>query len=228
LKVKEVVLDDPRYIVCLNEDQEVTDQHDREAIVAALLDALRHGDKSLVGNRGYRKYLKTSSKRFEIDQAKVEADARYDGVWILRTNTDLTPMVVALVYKHLWMIEAIFRSMKSLLETRPVYHKYDATIRGHVFCSFLALLLRKELQTRLARKQWRLEWQGIVRDLDCLHETRLQLKDTAYVVRSQATGAPAKCSRRAGWPCRQWCDRADGPPDPVGPCHYTIPVPVSY
>jgi hypothetical protein len=198
LKVKEVVIGDRRYIVCVNEDQRVTDQHDREAIVAALRDALTHGDKSLVGNKGYRKYLKTSGARFAIDEAKVEADARYDGVWVLRTNTALTPMVVALAYKHLWMVEAIFRSMKSLLNTRPVYHKYDATIRGHVFCSFLALLLRKELQSRLARKQCRLEWPDIMTDLDRLQETRLQVKDTAYVVRSQATGVAGKVFQACG------------------------------
>ena len=60
----------------------------------------------------------------------------YDGVWVLRTNTALSPMVTALAYKHLWVVEAIFRSMKSLLDTRPAYHTFDATIRGHVFCSF--------------------------------------------------------------------------------------------
>jgi transposase len=53
---------------------------------------------------------------------------------------------VAVKYKQLWMVEDILRSMKSLLETRPIYHKCDETIRGHVFCSFLALILRKELQ----------------------------------------------------------------------------------
>jgi transposase len=37
------------------------------------------------------------------------------------------------------MVEAWFRSTKSLLQTRPIYHKCDETIRGHVFCSFLAL-----------------------------------------------------------------------------------------
>jgi hypothetical protein len=40
---------------------------------------------------------------------------------VLRTDTDLDPLVVALTYKHLWMVEAIFRSMKSVLETRPIY-----------------------------------------------------------------------------------------------------------
>jgi transposase len=76
---------------------------------------------------------------------------------VLRTDTDLEPLVVALAYKHLWMVEAIFRSMKSVLETRPICHQHDDAIRGHVFCSFLALVLRQELQRRLAAKHWALE-----------------------------------------------------------------------
>ena len=65
---------------------------------------------------------------------------------------------VALKYKQLWMVEDVFRSLKSLLDTRPIFHKSDETIRGHVFCSFLALMLRKQLQDRLASKDCRLEW----------------------------------------------------------------------
>jgi len=75
----------------------------------------------------------------EIDEAKIASEARYDGKWVLRTNTELPADDVALQYKRLWLVEHWFRSCKSLLETRPIYHKCDATIRGHVFCSFLAL-----------------------------------------------------------------------------------------
>ena len=64
-------------------------------------------------------------------------------MWVLRTNTAFAAADVALKYKQLWMVESIFRSAKSLLETRPIYHKVDDTIRGHVFCSFLALVLAK-------------------------------------------------------------------------------------
>ena len=55
-----------------------------------------------------------------------------------------------LVYKQLWTVEQTFRTTKSLLETRPIFHKLDETIRGHVVCSFLALVLKKELEDRLA------------------------------------------------------------------------------
>jgi transposase len=70
---------------------------------------------------------------------------------VLTTNTDLPAREVALKYKQLWMVEDVFRSMKSLIDTRPIFHKCDETIRGHVFCSFLALLLRQELEAERVR-----------------------------------------------------------------------------
>lgn len=188
LQVKAVTVGDHRYVVCLNEEEARKDAHDREAIVAALRTALTHGDKALVGNKGYRRFLRSQGTRFAIDEAKVEADGRYDGLWVLRTNTTLAPRIVALAYKDLWMVETIFRSMKSVLDTRPIYHHRDDTIRGHVFCSFLALLLRQELQRRLAAKHWSLEWAHVVRDLDALHETTVTIDARAYVVRSEAKG----------------------------------------
>ncbi len=77
---------------------------------------------------------------------------------VLQTNTELSARDVAIKYKQLWQVEAIFRTMKSQLTTRPIFHKCDDTIRGHVFCSFLALLLRDELQRRLQERKWQLEW----------------------------------------------------------------------
>jgi hypothetical protein len=85
---------------------------------------------------------------FQVDEAKIAEDARYDGKWVLRTNTERDAADVALQYKRLWLVEQWFRSTKSLIHTRPIYHRLDATIRGHVFCSFLALVLRQELQAR--------------------------------------------------------------------------------
>jgi transposase len=64
----------------------------------------------------------------------------------LRTSLDeLDAAQVALKCKQLWMVERLFRSAKSLLQTRPVFRKGDETIRGHLFYSFLALVLMKEL-----------------------------------------------------------------------------------
>jgi transposase len=77
---------------------------------------------------------------------------RYDGLFVLRTDTDHDAETMARVYKMLWMVEDTFRTAKSILETRLTFHKCDETIHAHVFCSFLALCLKRELDIRMAGK----------------------------------------------------------------------------
>jgi hypothetical protein len=86
------------------------------------------------------------------------------------------------------MVESIFRSAKSLLETRPIYHKVDDTIRGHVFCSFLALVLRKELETRLEKQGEKLEWADINRDLRALQEVEVEMQGKKLYLRTDLRG----------------------------------------
>ena len=199
LQVKEVRIEDRRYIVCYNPDQAKKDRADREAIVAGLRDQLKRGDKSLIGNKGYRKFVKSvAGKRFEIDEQKVGDEARFDGTWVLQTDTALTPAEAALKYKELWMVEAAFRSLKSILETRPIYHKCDDTIRGHVFCSFLALVLLKELQARLATRGWHPEWERLKADLDALEEITVASAGKSFVIRSQTRGDAGKALQAVG------------------------------
>jgi len=199
LKVKEVQVNGRRYIVCHNEDQAKKDRADRQAIVESLRDQLKRGDKSLVGNKGYRKFLKAvDGKRFEIDQAKIEHEAQFDGIWVLQTDAPLTGVEAALKYKELWMVEAVFRCLKSVLETRPIYHKCDDTIRGHVFCSFLALMLLKELQARLEDRGWFCEWERLKNDLDALEEFTVANAGRTFVIRSQVRGDAGKALQAAG------------------------------
>ncbi len=198
LKVKEVWVGDRRYIVCRNEAQAERDRHDREAIVQALEAALKRGEKSLIGNNGYRRFVKARGPNFQVDYDKVEEEARYDGMWVLQTNTELSARDVAIKYKQLWQVEAIFRTMKSQLTTRPIFHKCDDTIRGHVFCSFLALLLRDELQRRLQERKWQLEWADVLRDLDQLQEIELRVQDKSYVMRTETKGATGKVFQACG------------------------------
>ena len=96
-------------------------------------------------------------------------------------------------YKQLWMVEDIFRTMKSILETRPIYHKCTETIRGHVFCSFLALCLRKDLADRLASKGSKVEWDDLVHDLNELQEVQTTFSGKSFILRSQLKG----CAYRA-------------------------------
>ena len=199
LSVREQLVGDRRYIVCYNEDQARKDAADRKAIVESLKEKLKNGDKSLVGNKGYRRYLMSAGpEHFTIDEAKLAEEEPFDGMWVLRTNTSFTAQEVALKYKQLWMVESIFRSAKSLLETRPIYHKVDDTIRGHVFCSFLALVLRKELETRLEKNGAKLEWADINRDLRALQEVEVEMQEKTYYLRTDLRGVCHTVLQAAG------------------------------
>jgi hypothetical protein len=199
LKVKDVRIEDRRYVVCVNEDEVKKDRADREAILAGLREQLQQGDKSLVGNKGYRRYLKVEGPgHFAIDEAKIAEEARYDGTWVLRTSTALPTAEVALQFKRLWQVEQWFRSCKSLLETRPIYHQRDETIRGHVFCSFLALLLRYELQTRLAAHGKVLEWADVVDDLERLQYVEVEQDGKRFRLRTELQGSCGQVFRAVG------------------------------
>jgi len=200
LELREVRIEDRRYVVCFNPEQAKKDAADRQAIVESLREKLKQGDKALVGNKGYRKYLKREGEQavFRIDEDKLQQEARYDGLWVLRTNTSLSIDQVAFQYKQLWMVEQAFRAVKSVLETRPIYHKCDDTIRGHVFCSFLALMLMKELLSRLEAAGKILEWEDIKRDLTALREVELVMDKDRYFLRTELRGCCFEVLQAAG------------------------------
>ena len=186
-EAKAVKLAGRRYIVCRNLDQMKKDAADRATVVAALERQLKKGDKSLVGNKGYRRFLANpQGEGFSIDPAKVEEDAKFDGVFVLRTNARLSPLEAMLVHKQLWIVERAFRTTKSLFETRPIYHQLDETIRGHVACSFLAVLLKKELEDRLAAAASgaRASWPAVIADLNSLTETEVEQDGKRFLLRS--------------------------------------------
>ncbi len=197
-EAKAVTVGGARYILCRNHQEAERDAVTRQAILANLERQLPRGDKALVGNTGFRRFLKTEGSHFAIDPAKAEADARFDGVFVLRTNTDLDPLAAMLRYKQLWTVEATFRTAKHLLATRPIFHKLDATIRGHVFASFLALVLKAELEQRIAALGRTASWAEILADLDSLTETEIAHDDKHFLVRSSPRPAASLALRVAG------------------------------
>jgi hypothetical protein len=129
-----------------------------------------------------------AKKAFEIDIGKVAEEARYDGLFVLRTNARITPLQAVLRYRDLIQVEQLFRTAKALMRTRPIYHSSDAAIRGHVFCSFLALILRKELDERCRAAGFRPEWGDVLRDLDRLQEVAISKDGRQMTLRTPATG----------------------------------------
>ena len=222
LAAKEVTVAGVRYIVCRNEAEAAKDAADRVAIVAALDKQLKRGDKALIGNSAYRRFLTTTGQRFTIDPAKVDAEARYDGIYVLRTNARITPLQAMLRYRELLVVEDLFRTAKALLRTRPIYHSSDAAIRGHVFCSFLALILRKELHDRCRAAGFQPEWLDVLLDLNRLQQAKLEQGGKTWTVRTDATGVVPRLFKAVGIapPPRV----TDANPSPTPPCKPSSPV----
>jgi len=198
-EAKAVALAGRRYIVCRNREEMKKDAAARATILAALKRQLKKGDKSLVGNKGYRRFLATpDDDHFVIDRAKAEEDAKFDGIFVLRTNTNLSPLDAMLCYKRLWTVERAFRTSKSLFATRPIFHKLDETIRGHVSCSFLALVLKKELEDRIATLGQANSWPDILADLDSLTETEVEQDGKRFLLRTPPRPAASLALRAAG------------------------------
>ena len=150
LEVKEVWVDERRYIVCRNPDQVHRDAARRQAVLERLQARLtQSGVKGVVTRPGFRRFLRVSAQEATIDADRVQRDARYDGVWVLETSTDLPAPEVAQAYKSLWRVERAFRTLKSPLQLRPVRHWTESRTRGHVVVCFLAFLLRSALERRL-------------------------------------------------------------------------------
>jgi hypothetical protein len=199
LKVKEVRHGRKRYIVCLNEEEAERDRKAREEMVEKLEEKLaRGGLKGLVGNRGYRRYLRIEGAQAEIDEGALKREARYDGKYVLLTDCDLPAEEVALAYKGLWRVEAAFRELKDQLEVGPIYHWTEPRVRAHVALCFLALLLEVELERRLREHGVGASFREVLRDLRRVKAVHLEVKGKRYLARTELSGQAYQGFRAVG------------------------------
>ncbi len=199
LEVKEVRLDGRRYIVCRNPIEAEKDAADRAALLAKLRATLEHhGPKAVIANRGYKRFLTITKGAVTLDEAAIAREARLDGKFVLMTSTELPAAEVALAYKSLWRVERAFRTLKSTLDVRPVFHQRDDSIIGHIIGCFLALRLEVDLQRRLDAKGLAVPWAELMRDLARLEAVIVDLDGTRYRLRTDCQGHAAKAFKAAG------------------------------
>jgi hypothetical protein len=199
LKVKEVIVGDRRYVVCLNPEEAAKDAATRETILEKLEQTLsQRGAKAVVGNKGYARFLKVAKGGVSINQKAVETDRRLDGKFVLTTSTNMPATEVAKTYKGLWRVERTFRKEKSTLEVRPIYHHRDDTSIGHIVASFLALRLEVDLQRRLDEKGVESSWPDLMRDLSQFQAVKMTLDGTQYLIRTDFEGVAYQAFQAAG------------------------------
>jgi len=199
--VKEIAQEgQERVLLCRNAERADADRRTRESILAKLEATLEQGSWREFLPAGARRYLKVSGGKASIHRERVKDDAKYDGKWVLRTTTKLPPEDVALVYRGLWRVERTFRTLKTPLEIRPVYHTSEAGVRGHIQTCVLAYTLARLLEDRLeaagldANAKDALAKLGRIQQVP-LHEGRITLTKTTTPNERQkailtAIGAP--------------------------------------
>ena len=199
LLVKEVRVGQHRYIVCHNPEEEVRDAAVRSEIIARTREDLeRKGPQSFVMPRGLRRFVKLVGGELAVNEAAVAQEARYDGKWVLRTNTALPTADAALAYKGLWQVESAFRELKSGLEMRPVFVRTEDHVRGHLVVCFLALVLEASLSRLLKEQKCTASYRQVMNDLEQLRAVRLEARGKAWLYRTELTGCAHDAFRAAG------------------------------
>jgi len=198
LKVKEVQLGEERYIVCLNPEEERREKEKRAQLIMDIEEKLKVFPSRVITNRGYKKYLKIAKGTVKLNLAKIEEEARFDGKFVLTTNTELSAEEVAVTYENLLQVECAFRYLKDIMETRPVYHHTAENTKGHIFCSYLALLLGIELRRRLKQKGEIHSWDEIIRDLRSLQAIKINIDGKSFLLRSDFEGVAYRCFMAVG------------------------------
>ncbi len=211
LRVKEVRVGDgdasKRFIICHNpaeaERQKTTREETIERLEAELeriaaqrtkaksvnaADAHNRAECALRDHPALGRYLRqTPSGRLKLDRAKIAAEAKLDGKYLLSTSDpDLSAEDVALGYKNLLEAERGFRDLKAAIELRPVFHRLEHRIRAHVLIAWLSLLL-----IRVAERQTNLTWRRIALELERLHQVTLTGPAGTVQQTTTLTGAQA-------------------------------------
>lgn len=197
LEVKEIVVGNgearERYILVRNPEEAARDKARREKIIKELEEQLPHMKShvkavcELMAQPVYGRYLKLDSRSLpKIDRAKIREEEKLDGKYLLRTSDDtLSAEDVALGYKQLLLVEDAFRTLKSRLDLRPVYHRLEDRIRAHVLLCWLALLM-----IRIAENRTGQTWSSLRATLQRMHLG--EFSGTAGQVRQRTETTPAQ------------------------------------
>ncbi|MGC8629682.1 MAG: IS1634 family transposase [Thermoplasmata archaeon] len=176
-----------RYIAVYNknmEDLDLRDINDKICLVNRKINEcpnLSDLKKSLGELRSFVKFTKDG---VTLNHIRIEMMKKLAGRFLIITNTDLKEMDAVTSYKEQWKIERAFRTIKTFLEIRPVYHRKSDRIRAHVFVCVLSLLL-----SRIMEKQTGRTIESITKDLDYLDVVPIQAEDKLVYVSSDSSRA---------------------------------------
>ncbi len=171
-----------RYIAVYNKEREALDLRDIDEKIEHVNRKIgeSHSTSDLKKSLGELKSLvKFTRDGVALNEKHIEMMRKIAGRFLIVTNTDLTERDAVSSYKEQWQIERSFRTIKSFLEIRPVFHRKPGRIRAHVFVCVLSLLLSRIMEKKAGRTI-----ESITRDLDYLDVVPIHLEDRLVYVSS--------------------------------------------
>lgn len=199
LEAKEVWVGGHRYVVCHNPEEEIRDRNRREEIIAQTRQDLeKKGPKAFVMPRGIRRFVELTGGELKLKEKAIREEARYDGKWVLRTNTELPAAEVALAYKSLWQVEHAFRELKSGLEIRPVFLRTEDHVRGHIMVCFLALVLEASLLRLLREPEANVSYRNTLSDIAKVRAIEIKANGKSWLVRTELPAGASQAFKAVG------------------------------
>ena len=189
LQVKSKKIDGEMYVLCYNPEADKRDKETRKVVLEKLEEKLKNlGPSGFVKNKAYSKFLTIEKTAAKIDEQKIKNDERFDGKYAIRTNSSLSAEDTAIVYKELWRVEQAFRHLKTDLDLRPMYHRTETRIRGHIMVCFLALVLESYLALRLKEKGCTTSIKDIMHDVSQMKASLIRINGEEQIIRTELHG----------------------------------------
>lgn len=148
--VSQLILEDKRLVYGYSQKRADRDKAMREELIKKLTTRLEKDPKGTVVKSVYKKYLEIGEIQIQIDETKIQGQAKWDGLFGYYTNNnELSNQEVINAYHMLWQIEESFRCMKSTLDLRPVHHWTQKRIEGHIMLCFVSFYFLRIMQKKI-------------------------------------------------------------------------------
>jgi transposase len=188
LKYKNVAYNGRRLVVYYNPERAELEAQKRDEIIERIKDRIKTGKlESIIESKDYKRFLKIEGKAPILDQEKVDADAMYDGIFVITTNTERSAAEIIETYRSLWQCEFSFRTLKSELQMGPIYHFKERRIVSHIFICFLALICRVMLTKKIKKIDKAASFGSVMADVRRLYAMKIKIKSSEVVVRTELT-----------------------------------------
>ena len=184
-----------RLVLGYSEERVQRDKKMRELIIEKIRKNIEVSGISGVMKSQYKKYLNIKEKA-KLDEEKIEEASRWDGYFGFYTNNrELSGKEVIKAYKLLWQVQDSFRSLKTTLKLRPIYHWTGKRIKGHIMMCFISFYILRYIEIMLNKNGINITAEKAIEELNEIRSIDLVTNNKSYIVRTEISGMKTKIFR---------------------------------